>query len=182
MTATGRSFLAGVLEELPALVAVGCASPVSYLRIGPNRWTGAHRCWGVENREAPLRFILGTRVSRPTAANAELKLPDASGNAYLVLGAVIAAGLRGVEQAAELPDPLAENPSNLSPDELRARGIELLPATMDDAATALAGSEVLRDAMGDALHAAIVAVRRGESDTTRGLDEQQLYDRYRWRY
>jgi len=182
ITPAGRSFLAGVLRELPALVGLGCASPVSYLRLGPTRWTGAFECWGVENREAPLRFIRGSRAARPGAANAELKPLDASGNPYLVSGALIAAGLRGLEEGAELPPETTVDPATLSPGERDRLGLAPLPADLDAAAAALDRSEVLRAALGDELHAAIVAVRRGEAETSRALSGEELLDYYRWRY
>ena len=72
------------------------------LRLGPSRWTGVYRCWGLENREAPLRLIQGSRSTRPRGANVELKPVDASGNPYLAVGAAIAAGLAGIEAGLEL--------------------------------------------------------------------------------
>ena len=182
ITPDGRSFLAGVLRELPALVCLGCASPVSYRRLGPTRWTGAFECWGVENREAPLRFIRGSRTARPGAANAELKPLDASGNPYLVAGALIAAGLQGLEEGAELPPETPVDPATLAQGERDRLGLEPLPGDLDAAAAALDRSDVLRAALGDELHGAIVAVRRGEAETTGALSGEELLDYYRWRY
>jgi glutamine synthetase len=178
----GRAFLAGVLRELPALVALGSASPVSFRRRGPGRWTGAFTCWGAENREAPVRLIRGTAVARPGSANVELKALDATGNPYLVAGAVIAAGLRGLEDGAEPPEPVVGEPSRIDAGERERRGILPLPGDLEEAADALAASGTLRDALGEELHAAIVAVRRAEAEFGRSLadDEQLAY--YRWRY
>jgi len=50
----GEAFLAGVLRELPALVAVGAGHPASFLRLQPSRWAGVWQCWGVETRETAL--------------------------------------------------------------------------------------------------------------------------------
>src|SRR5699024_6096840 len=44
-----EAFSAGVLEHLPALLAVGAPSPASYLRLIPSHWAGAFRVWGLEN-------------------------------------------------------------------------------------------------------------------------------------
>ena len=52
MTETGEAFIAGVLAELPALMAVGAPSVASYLRMKPSHWAGVYGCWGRENREA----------------------------------------------------------------------------------------------------------------------------------
>ena len=174
----GAAFMAGVLRELPGLTALGCACPLSYQRMLPNRWTGAHVCWGIENREASLRFIPGTASARPAGANAELKAVDASGNPYLVAGAVIAAGLAGLEEGAQLPEPVQIEPSRVADERALARLPEGLPA----AAAALEGSRLLREALGAPLHEAIVAVRRGESAAAAQIADGALSDLYRWRY
>jgi glutamine synthetase len=178
LTAAGESFLAGVLHELPGLTALGCASPVSYRRLGPNRWTGAYGCWGIENREAALRFIYGSRAGRPASTNAELKVLDASGNPYLVAGAVIAAGLAGFETGQSLPEPVQIEPSRVAVE----RGLERLPETLSAAAAALEESSGLAVALGSNLHEAIVAVRRGEAAAAAAMDDDELFGYYRWRY
>src|SRR5256884_1504236 len=50
-----RHFLAGVLEHLPALVALTAASVNSYRRLRPQMWASAYRVWGPDNREAAVR-------------------------------------------------------------------------------------------------------------------------------
>ncbi|MEK8169185.1 hypothetical protein NKH77_03380 [Streptomyces sp. M19] len=48
-----------MLRELPALLAIGAPSAASYLRLEPSHWAGVFQCWGLENREAAIRFITG---------------------------------------------------------------------------------------------------------------------------
>src|SRR5947208_3922830 len=55
LSAEAHSFVAGVLEHLPALVGLTAPSFNSYRRIVPQYWAGAFTCWGFDNREAPLR-------------------------------------------------------------------------------------------------------------------------------
>ena len=69
MTEEGESFLAGVLEALPALAAVGAPSVASHLRLVPSHWAGAFRCWGRENRETALR--IGHRLHRARRSSRE---------------------------------------------------------------------------------------------------------------
>ena len=76
LTARGESILAGLLQRLPALCAIGSPSPASYLRLVPQRWAGPWQCWGRENREAAIRLVTGTVGERTRAANAELKCFD----------------------------------------------------------------------------------------------------------
>jgi len=117
------------------------------MRLGPTRWTGAFGCWGVENRETPVRFVPGSRAARPGAANAELKPLDASGNPYLFAGALIAAGLRGLDDRAELPAEVTVDPATLPDGERERLGLAPLPADLAAATAALERSATLRAAL-----------------------------------
>lgn len=178
----GEAFLAGVLEHLPALTAIGAPSPISYSRLQPSRWAGAYTCWGSENREAALRLegAGGSEAGRRT--NVEWKTVDGAANPYLALGCLVAAGLDGVERALRLPPPVAVDPADLTDGERRSRGITRLPETLAAAAGALAADGVLREALGPYLLDRILAVRRAEAEAASGLDETALVARYRWRF
>lgn len=156
MTPTGEAFFAGVLRELPALMAIGAPCAASYLRLQPSHWAGAYHCWGVENREAALRFIPGPSDD-PCTANGEVKCFDAAANPYLVTGCVIAAGLAGVHDALSLPAPVAGDPA-------RQHGTERLPSSLTEALKHFQDSTVLRTALGDPLFEAVAAVRRAEAE------------------
>ena len=181
MTERGEAFLAGILLELPAIVAVSAPTAVSYLRLQPHHWSGATRCWGTENREAALRFVADP-AGDGGAANVEIKPIDGSANAYLVTGAILAAGLRGIEGGDRLPPSTEEDPSSLPDDERAARGIEQLPSTLAEAAERFAASTVLRAAMGDFLFETFLATRRGEHERSAGMDDEEIIRRLRWRY
>lgn len=181
MTDRGESFVAGILRELPAIVAVTAPTALSYLRLQPHHWSGATRCWGVENREAAIRFIADPRETG-RGANAEIKPVDGTANAYLAMGAILAAGLSGVRSGDRLPPSTEEDPASLPETERRARDIEQLPATLAEAAERLAGSDVLRDAMGDFLFETFLATRRGEAERSAGVDDEELIRDLRWRY
>jgi glutamine synthetase len=182
MDARGEAFVAGILESLPALVAIAAPSCASYLRLQPHRWSGAMRCWGVENREAALRFIAGATAATASAANVEIKPVDGTANPYLAVGAMLAAGLDGLDRSLRLPPPTQEDPASLPDDVLQQRGVERLPASLAEAAERLAASSVLRDAMGDVLFTTFLATRRGETERYAGIDDQELIRRTRWRF
>jgi glutamine synthetase len=138
LTANGEAFLAGVLAELDALIALACPTVPSFERLQPQHWAGAYQCWGHENREAALRFIKGMVGGRRQTANMEFKAVDCAGHPYLVPGAVIAAGLNGVEQGLTLPEACSFDPGALSDAEREASGISRLPASLREAAERLA--------------------------------------------
>ncbi|MFG2719974.1 glutamine synthetase [Streptomyces sp. NPDC048416] len=173
MTATSEGFLAGILDALPALLAIGAPSPASYLRLAPSRWAGAFQCWGAENREAALRFVPGPPGAED-AANAEVKSFDPAANPYLVTGAVIAAGLAGLDAELRLPEPVAGDPVDT--------GAQRLPASLPEALEHFTKSAVLREALGDPLFEAIAAVRRAETELFAGRTPQEIAEATRGRY
>jgi glutamine synthetase len=182
MTAIGESFLAGVLAELPALMAIGAPSVASYLRLQPSQWAGAYACWGRENREAAMRFVAGTAGSEQATANCEVKCFDQSANPYLASGALIAAGLHGIEQARTLPPEVLDDPAALSQQEREALGADRLPRSLDVSISALEQSDAIRSAMGPMLFDAVLAVRRAELETFKDADPDAVLAAHRWRY
>ncbi|MEU9129739.1 glutamine synthetase family protein [Kitasatospora sp. NPDC048540] len=172
LTVEGEAFLAGVLAELPALLALGAPSVASYLRLVPGRWSGPYRCWGRENREAALRLIPG---STPEQANAEVKCFDAAANPYLAVGGVLAAGFGGIDRGLRLPPEVSGDPAD-------SGYAERLPADLAEAAAAFKGSDLLREALGAELHAAVLAVREAEIGLFDGVgaDEVIAATRLRW--
>jgi glutamine synthetase len=182
LAAEGGAAIGGLVEALPGILAVLAPSPAAYLRLQPHHWAGAYACWGVENREAAVRYIPGTVSSRPGSANVEVKVGDGGANPYLAMAVVAAAALDGIERGAALPEPVQDDPSALSAAELARRGVTRLPATLAEATELLAESALARRVMGDVLHGAFVAVRRRECETHGSLPEDELADAYRWRY
>jgi glutamine synthetase len=182
MTADAEAFAAGILAELAALAAVATPSPASYLRLVPSHWAGAYACWGRETRESALRVVTGTVGQRDRAANLEVKSIDLAANPYLLLAALIAAGLAGLERGTPLPEEITGDPSRFDEAELERRGIRRLPQSLGEATDAFAASSVLRAALGPVLADAVVAVRRGEAARVADLDPAGVAAAYRWVY
>jgi len=180
MTDAAEAFGAGILQHLPALLAIGAPSPVSYLRLVPSHWAGAYACWGLENREAALRMVTGSSGSGPWAANLEVKCFDLLANPYLLLAGLLAAGTAGLRAGATLPPPVDVDPAALGEDELARRGITRLPQTLAAATDAFESDEVLRSAFGADLAASIVAVRRSEDELFADADDADIAAATRW--
>ncbi|MFI2609852.1 glutamine synthetase [Kitasatospora sp. NPDC018619] len=177
LTAEGEGFLAGVLDALPELLVLGCSSPAGYLRLVPSHWAGAYQCWGLENREAALRLVTGSAGERSATANAEVKCFDASANPYLMVGGVIAAGLAGLDQRRALPPEFTGDPAAAEPGT-----VPRLPAAPAEAIAAYERSAVLREALGEPLYQAVLAVRRAEAEQYAAATPQELVAATRWRY
>lgn len=182
ITDDGASFLAGVLHELPALVAVGAPTPISYARLVPSHWAGAYACWGRETRESAIRFVTGTKGTEERAANFEVKAFDAAANPYLVAGVTAAAGVAGLARGAKLPPEITGDPATWSEAERDARGVRRLPASLAEATSHLECSAVLLEALGKPLADKLLTVRRAEVAYAAQQSEEAVVYAARWTY
>lgn len=154
----GGAAIAGVLATLPDLIGVYAGSVLSPLRLKPGNWAGASACWGLENREAAVRFIAAT-PGNPHGANAELKLIDPSANPYLAAAAFLGSALRGIDERLPLPAEVPEDPSR------SGATPPPLPTGQQAAIEALEGSAVAAELLTPAVVEALVSVRRYELTT-----------------
>ncbi|BAY28026.1 L-glutamine synthetase [Calothrix sp. NIES-2100] len=168
LSQTGRAFIAGILEHLPALMALTTPSVNSYRRIRPHTWSGAFRCWGPDNREAAVRVPSDPGLS--SSSHFEVKTVDASANPFLALGAIIAAGLDGVQRGLEPPNPVTEDPGNLPIEQRLANGIHSLPSNLGEAIDHLRQNHVLLNALNPQLSKAFLAVRQAEWQAMKDWD------------
>src|SRR6202453_2791929 len=178
----GARFLAGLLRDLPAIAAVSAPSVPSLLRRRPGYFAGAYQFWGVENREAPLRYVPSSPFIGANRANVELKAADASANPYLALAAILAAGLAGIEDNAELPPPVQEDPGTWGDSERAERGIVALPVTAEEQERALLGSKRIGSALGEPLLGAFTAVRRADAAWAAEHTDEEMLAAHRWVY
>jgi glutamine synthetase len=163
----GRHFVGGLLDHLPALAAICCPTVNSYRRLQPHAWAAAFICWGFDNREAAVRVPSPFWGREQATTNIELKTVDNTCNPYLALGAIITAGLDGIERALDPGPPLDIDPGLIPADERAHRGIRQLPSSLDEALDNLEADDVLMTEMGETLADAYVQVRRSEVDAYR---------------
>jgi glutamine synthetase len=182
LTREGEAFTAGVLEHLVPLLAIGAPTPASYLRLVPSHWAGAYAVWGRETREAALRLVTGGIGSAASSANVEVKCFDLAANPYLVVGALIAAGLDGLARGLRLPPEVTGDPSRFDEAAAAEHGVARLPQTLTEVTDAFAASAVLRKALGDTLADAVIAVRRAEEARFDGADPDAIAAALRWVY
>ena len=155
-------FIAGVLKHLPGLLAIAAPTVNSYRRLQPRAWSAAFNTWGIDNREAAIRVPSRYWSDEMDCVNLEFKPSDPSTNPYLALGALIAAGMDGLDQQLEAPPPLDREPGQLSDEERTERGIVRLPASLGEALDALERDDLLCDALGSAMTQEYLVVKHAE--------------------
>ena len=158
----GYHFIAGILDHLPALLALTCPSYNSYRRLQPHFWSSAFTAWGPDNREAAVRVPSKFKSDPSGSTNAELKASDSSSNPYLALGGLLAAGLDGVRRVLLPGPPALVDPAIYSEAERARMGIKRYPTTLSEALDNLEADAVLMEALGPLLARSFLAVKRLE--------------------
>ena len=104
----------------------------SYKRLVPGFEAPVYVAWSQRNRSALIRIPL-YKPGSEQATRAEIRCPDPACNPYLLFATLLHAGLEGIEQGYELPDPMETNLYHLTPEQRRERGIVSLPETLGEA-------------------------------------------------
>ena len=144
-------FIGGVLKHIKALLAFTAPTVNSYKRLLPQRWASAYACWGPMNREAAIRIPLPPKDKTKEALHLEFKPADNTLQPYLAVGSLIIAGLKGIEERTEPPEPCLEDPGRLSEEEREKRGWVRYPENLLDALRELEKDTLFRDFWGSTL-------------------------------
>jgi glutamine synthetase len=166
LSAAGKAFIAGQLKHAREISAVFAQWVNSYKRLVPGYEAPVYVAWSRRNRSALIRIPL-YKPGAEQATRAEIRCPDPACNPYLTFAALLHAGLEGIEQGYELPDPMETNLYHLTAEQRKERGIVSLPETLGEAVDALAGSELVRKALGPHIFDRYVELKRAEWDEYR---------------
>jgi glutamine synthetase len=151
LSMAAQHFCAGVLEHLPAICAITAPSPVSYLRLTPNRWAPTLIDIVQQDRGAALRVcpVFGASDLADIARqfNLEFRVCDGAASPYLALGAIIFAGADGLQRKLGLP----------SRDDA-----ESLPSSLGEALDTLAASKTVASWFGPVFLEAYLRHKRSE--------------------
>ena len=159
-------FIAGVLKNLPSLLAITTPTTNSFRRLAPRSWAGAYTVWGYNNREAAVR--IPSADSNGAVTNIEFKTVDHTANLYLALGAIIASGLDGIEHKTKLSNPIDFDPGAKSETELNNLRIERLPTKLSQSLDLFKKNRLFKEALGDNLHKSYHAVKSAEAKYMKG--------------
>ncbi len=161
-------FAAGVLHHLPAIAAITAPSPVSYLRLTPNRWAPTAIDIVKQDRGASLRvcpvFAASKKKDIAKQFNLEFRVSDASASPYMALGALIFAGADGIARKLALPEP--------------GGAAQPLPRSLAEALDGTEKSAAVQDWFGPTFLEAYLRHKRSELAHVAGLDPPELCARY----
>ncbi|UCC16764.1 MAG: glutamine synthetase [Dehalococcoidales bacterium] len=166
LSKTARSYIAGLLKYAPELTCVANQWVNSYKRLVPGYEAPVYLSWARRNRSDLVR-VPEYRPGREKATRIEFRSPDPACNPYLAFSVMLAAGLAGIEEGLEPPEPVEENVYEMSEEERANRGIGTLPASLLEAVQLTENSELVRKALGDHVFDNFVANKKIEWDEYR---------------
>jgi len=131
-----RWFLGGWMHYVPELMVCYAPTVNSYKRFEAGSWAPTSLAWSPDNRTAGFRI-----VGAGPSLRIECRITGADINPYLAYAAVVASGLAGIEQQIEPPPPHIG-------DVYAATDKQLLPATLEEATSNFANSDLAHTAFG----------------------------------
>jgi glutamine synthetase len=131
----GRWYIGGLLAHAPAILAFSNPTTNSYKRLVPGYEAPVNLVYSQRNRSAAVRIPLYSQS--PKAKRLEFRCPDPSCNPYLAFSAMLMAGLDGINNRIEPPDPVDKDLYDLPPEELAQ--VPQVPGSLEDVLDALEG-------------------------------------------
>jgi glutamine synthetase len=128
-----RWYIGGTLKHAPAVLAFAAPTTNSYKRLVPGYEAPVNLVYSQRNRSAAVRIPLYSKS--PRAKRIEFRCPDPSANPYLAFSAMLMAGLDGIANKIEPPDPVDRDLYDLPPEELSQ--VPMVPGSLEEALDAL---------------------------------------------
>lgn len=147
-----RHAIGGLAATMPDALALAAPGANSWRRFQAGSYAPTMVAWGVNNRTVPLRIPAGP----PSSRRVEYRIAGADANPYLVVAALLAGLLHGLDGTVD-PGPATEGNAYHA-------AAPRLPRTWDGALDRLAASQPLRRYLGDAFVDTYVTTKRAEMD------------------
>ncbi|MBW2592765.1 MAG: glutamine synthetase [Deltaproteobacteria bacterium] len=143
-----KHYIAGLLRHAPEITAVTNQWVNSYKRLVPGYEAPVYVSWARRNRSAMVRVPM-YKPGKEVATRLEFRSADPACNPYLAFAVMLGAGLEGIKNKYELPEPVEEDIYEMNPAERKARGITDLPENLYAAIKETEKSELVRNVLGE---------------------------------
>ncbi len=177
LSTIGKQYIAGLLKYAPEFCAVTNPLVNSYKRLVPGFEAPVYVTWARRNRSAMVRVPM-YKPGKENATRVELRSPDPSANPYLAFACMLGAGLKGIEEGLTLPSEATNNIFKMTEEELSSAGISTLPGSLGDAIELFEGSALMKEILGEHIHAFYVENKKAEwADYIQNVSQWEL-ERY----
>jgi glutamine synthetase len=161
-----KYYIAGLLKHAPDFTCITNQWINSYKRLVPGYEAPVYLTWARRNRSDLIR-VPEYKPGREKATRIELRSPDPACNPYLAFSVMLAAGLDGIENKYELPEPVEQNVYAMTAEERKKRGIKTLPPDLWESLQLTSKSKLVRKALGEHVFNAFIKNKEIEWDEYR---------------
>ena len=137
-------YIGGILKHAKAITAITNPTVNSYKRLVAGYEAPVYMAWSTQNRSPLIRIP----AKRGSSTRIEFRSPDPTCNPYLALAVVLMAGLDGIKNKIEPPEPCNRNIFELTEQERKEQGIDTLPSSLHEALEALLADELVKNTLG----------------------------------
>ncbi len=145
-----RWYIGGQIAAAREFALMTAPTINSYRRFQPGSWAPTGIGWATDNRTLGFRV-----VGHGNGMRVENRIPGADANSYHAFAATIAAGLYGIENRIEPPEPFLGNGYT-------AEDIERIPSTFNEAIDLWEQSTLAKTCFGDDVHHHVLNFARDE--------------------
>jgi glutamine synthetase len=163
LSAMARHFVGGLIHHSKDICGVLASTINSYKRLVPGFEAPCYVSWGKENRSVLIRVP----AAKGNSTRFEIRNPDPAGCQYLQFALLLAAGMEGVRNNIEPPEPVRVDVFKMAPAEREGMGIANLPGNLAHAMDLMAQSDLVRETLGEDLLRSIIHVKMADWDEYR---------------
>ncbi len=177
LSAEGKQYIAGILKHSKELVAVTNQWVNSYKRLVPGYEAPVYISWARRNRSALVRVPM-YKPGKENSTRIEFRCPDPACNPYLAFAVMLAAGLEGIKNKYDMPDPVETNIFDMDEKAREEAGIDTLPNNLWEAVQYLEQSELMKKTLGDHIFNKFIENKKIEWDRYRTHVSKYELDTY----
>lgn len=151
LSEVAHSLIAGILANAAAITAFANPTVNAFKRLGPDTLAPFRANWGFDNRSCMVRIP----PERGSGTRLEVRVGDGAANPYLVIAAILAAGLDGIDRKLKCPDAAVGMSYEME-------SAPILPMTFTDALDALEANSQMRSQLSPELVETFLVLKREE--------------------
>ena len=178
LTKDAYHFIAGILKNARGFTAVCNPLVNSYKRLVPGYEAPCYIAWSGKNRSPLIRVP----SSRGLSTRVEIRSVDPAANPYMALAAILQAGLDGIKNKLEVPEPVNQNIYEMNREEREAIGIEDLPSQLYTALKSMRENKVIKEALGNHIYNQFLSSKSIEWDYYRTQVSEWEREQYMKQY
>jgi len=174
LSETAYYYIGGLMKHVKGFTAITNPLVNSYKRLVPGYEAPVYIAWSERNRSPLIRIP----ARRETGTRVELRSPDPSCNPYLAMAVMLRAGLDGIKNKIQPPEPVDFNIYELSEQERSEKGIDTLPMNLGQAIEEMYKNELVAETLGEHIIKRFYDAKKVEWDNYRKQVHKWEIDQY----